>query len=197
MISNGLGANQGRFFLRNCHNNAIPFSWEKPDIGFIKLNFDGASKFGSNNASIGGVYRNHEGAFLLGYAECIGKATSSVAELVAARRGLELALENGWLSLWLEGDAKNVVDFVIKKRLRLKSKEDIKHAREIKDLVSQLDVLNASHIYRQGNKVADKFAKMGYNYKPNRPKIWRDVPPDEVSRSLQQDAEGRVFLRKR
>ena len=186
-----------RLLLRNSHNNVIPFSWEKPEIGCIKLNFDGASKVGNNNASIGGVYRNHEGVFLLGYSERIGKATSSVAEFVAARRGLELALENGWLNIWLEGDAKTVVDFVIKKGMRLKSKEDIRHATEIRGLIPQLDVLNASHIYSEGNKVAHKFAKMGYNYKLNKPRIWRDVPPDEVLRFLKQDADGRIFLRKR
>lgn len=197
VISKSLGFNPvSLFLLRNCHNNAIPYSWQKPGIGCIKLNFDGASKCGSHSASIGGVYRNHEGMFMLGYAERIGRATSSVAEFVAARRGLELALENGWFNIWLEGDAKNVVDFVVN-GLRLKSKEDEGHGREIQALIKQLDVLNASHIYRRGNRVADKFAKMGYHYKLNKPKVWRDVAPDEVLRFLKQDAEGQIFMHKR
>ncbi|RWW57002.1 hypothetical protein BHE74_00036244, partial [Ensete ventricosum] len=133
------------------------------------------------NASIGGVCRDHEGLFMLGYAECIGRATSSVAELAACKRGLELALQNGWHSLWVEGDAKMVVD-VFTNEVRLKSKEDLKIAREIRVLIPQLNDFTVSHIYRQGNRVAHNFAKLGYRYQ--KPQIWRGIPPNEVERLL-------------
>jgi len=80
-------------------------AWRKPEAGRLKLNFDGSSKSASRRGSIGGVYRDHEGGFVLGYAERIGAATSSVAELAALRRGLELAVANGWRRVWVEVDA--------------------------------------------------------------------------------------------
>lgn len=172
----------------NCSND--PYTWTKPKEGFIKLNFDGSSNCRTQNASIGGVYRNQEDDFLLGYAEHIGKATSSVAELVAAKRGLELALENKWLDLWIEGDAKDVIN-VLLNRVVLKSKEDAKHAIDINEMVAMFRRFNASHVYRKANKVADKFAKMGY--KMNKPRIWKHGPPNEVLRLLYGDSKGTEF----
>ncbi|RZS03567.1 hypothetical protein BHM03_00033852 [Ensete ventricosum] len=179
---------------RNHHSNASSFAWEKPCSGWIKLNFDGASKCKFSNASIGGVCRDHEGLFMLGYAECIGRATSSVAELAACKRGLELALQNGWHSLWVEGDAKMVVD-VFTNEVRLKSKEDLKIAREIRVLIPQLNDFTVSHIYRQGNRVAHNFAKLGYRYQ--KPQIWRGIPPNEVERLLRHDAEAKAIILKK
>ncbi|KAJ0988678.1 hypothetical protein J5N97_007034 [Dioscorea zingiberensis] len=170
------------------------YSWRKPEPGFIKLNFDGTSKDEAQNASIGGVYRNHEGVFMLGYAEHIGRGTSSVAELVAAKRGLELALENEWLDLCIEGDAKAVVD-LLSNKIVLKSEEDVRHARDIKMMVSMLRRFNASHVYRRGNRVADKFAEMGYEM--SKPSIWPLIPPIEVLQLLYQDAKNTIPRKKK
>ncbi|KAJ1703979.1 hypothetical protein LUZ63_003758 [Rhynchospora breviuscula] len=174
------------FVASSCrHYNTEKPKWKKPEKGCIKLNFDGSSK--SRKASIGGVYRNHEGVFLLGYSERIEKATSSVAELVAAKRGLELALENGWFNIWIEGDAKFVVD-VMGKPAQMRSKEHVKHINEIKMLLSLLNHFDASHIFRRGNKVANKLANLGYGMKM--PKVW-DEPPPEIIRLLRDDAKGK------
>ncbi|RXH86057.1 hypothetical protein DVH24_017110 [Malus domestica] len=98
------------------HKESIPVSWEKPKIGWTKLNFDGSSKPEVGKASIGGLFRNHKAEFLLGYAESIGKANSIIAELAALRRGLELVLENGWSDVWLEGDAKTLLQIIAQRR---------------------------------------------------------------------------------
>ncbi|WVZ78889.1 hypothetical protein U9M48_026534 [Paspalum notatum var. saurae] len=161
--------------------------WRKPEAGRLKLNFDGSSKHASRRASIGGVYRDHEGGFVLGYAERIGRATSSVAELAALRRGLELAVANGWRSVWVEGDAKTVVD-VVRSRARVRAEEDSRLCADIAALLPLLDDLCVSHVRRQGNRVAHGFAKLGHGAAS--PRVWRDAPPDEVLRYLQRDAEG-------
>ncbi|KAJ3679423.1 hypothetical protein LUZ60_017434 [Juncus effusus] len=171
---------------RNWHRNPNVPKWKKPEKGIIKLNFDGASKTNTKKASIGGVYRNHEGVFLLGYSEHIGKATSSVAELVAAKRGLEIAVKNGFLDVWIEGDAKFVVD-MLNKPGKIRTKDHLMHVEEIRVLISMLNCFNASHIYRKGNKVADKLSKIGYTTK--KPKLWRNVPPTEIERFLCEDAK--------
>lgn len=162
-------------------------AWRKPETGRLKLNFDGSSKHASRRASIGGVYRDHEGGFVLGYAERIGTATSSVAELAALRRGLELAVANGWRSVWIEGDAKTVVD-AVRSRARVRAEEDRRLCGEIEALLPMIDDVSVSHVRRQGNRVAHGFAKLGHG--AARPRVWRDVPPDEVLGLLRRDAEG-------
>ncbi|KAL9452636.1 hypothetical protein AB3S75_008429 [Citrus x aurantiifolia] len=102
--------------VRYWHKEPIPVSWEKPDIGWTKLNFDGSCKGRTGKSSIGGIFRDHKADFLLGYAESIGRTTSTIAELSALRRGLELVLENGWSDVWLEGDAKSLVDIIVQRR---------------------------------------------------------------------------------
>jgi hypothetical protein len=184
------GGYDGRRSLHGSGDDSSRTTWRKPEVGRLKLNFDGSSKHASRRASIGGVYRDHEGGFVLGYAERIGKATSSVAELAALRRGLELALENGWLNISIEGDAKTVVD-VVRNRVSIRAEEDLRQCEEIAALLPLLDDggMAVSHVRRAGNRVAHGFAKLGHGVP--RPRVWRGVPPDEVLRYLQRDADGK------
>ncbi|GMP72690.1 hypothetical protein CsSME_00030627 [Camellia sinensis var. sinensis] len=102
--------------IRNWHKEPIPVAWEKPQVGWTKLNFDG-------------VLRNHKAEFLFGYAQSIGKTTSTIAELAALRRGLELVIENGWNDVWLEGDSKTLVEIIAQKRL-VKCTEAQRHMKK-------------------------------------------------------------------
>lgn len=180
--------------FRNLHKEAIQVAWKKPEFGWTKLNFDGSLKGKTGKASIGGVFRNHNADFLLGYAESIGKTTSTIAELAALRRGLELVLENGWGNVWVEGDAKTLIE-IIEQRRRVKCAEVQRHLNRINLIMPEIKVWKGTHIYREGNRAADKFAQMGHHLK--KPRIWRDVPPKEVLRIMHEDAEGKVFVRQR
>jgi ribonuclease HI len=163
--------------------------WTKPVEGRLKLNFDGSvGSPESNSSSVGGVYRDHVGKFVLGYAEPIEKATSSVAELVALKRGLDLALENGWRDVAIEGDYKMAVDFM-ESRVRVRAKNDMEQCTEIAALRTRLGKTTVSHVLREGNKVADRFAKLGGKAAAQR--VWRDEPPDEVLQFLERDAIGK------
>ncbi|PNT75474.1 hypothetical protein BRADI_1g33055v3 [Brachypodium distachyon] len=181
--------------------------WRKPEAGRLKLNFDGSSRqhVSSRSASIGGVVRDHEGRFVLGYAERIGKgSTSSVAELAALKRGLELALEHGWRgrALWVEGDAMAAVDAARGKGRRRvvsgRAEEDRRLCVEIAEMLPLLEtddeeeedggIMVVSHVGRAGNTVAHGFARLGHG--AARPKVWRGVPPAEVMKHLHRDAQG-------
>lgn len=102
-------------------------TWTKPEAGQLKLNFDGSCKGESKSkCAIGGVYRDHKGRFVLGYAGRIHEATSSVTELVALKRGLELALENGWRDISIEGDFKTAIDIIASRaRFRARNRGEI------------------------------------------------------------------------
>lgn len=181
--------------LRNWHKERlIPVAWEKPKIGWTKLNFDGSCKCKTGKSSIGGIFRNHEAEFLLGYAESIGKTNSTIAELTALSRGLELIIENGWNDVWLEGDSKSLVDVIVTKRV-VRCKEVQKQISHINLLIPEIKSCIITHIFREGNRAADKFAQMGHHLKE--PQIWRDSPPNQVLRIVNEDAEGKTFFRRR
>ncbi|KAL3741962.1 hypothetical protein ACJRO7_017443 [Eucalyptus globulus] len=181
-------------FNRSFHKKPIPVSWEKPELGWTKLNFDGSLRGRTGKASIGGVFRDHKAEFLLGYAEPIGRTTSTIAELAALRRGLDLVIQNGWSNVWLEGDAKTLVEIILQKR-RVKCAEVQKHLSHINLIIPELENCIVTHIYREGNRAADKFAQMGHE--SERLRIWRDAPPDEVLPIVLEDAEGKIVLRRR
>nr|AGN12869.1 putative transposable element protein [Leavenworthia alabamica] len=177
--------------IRNYHKKPIQVVWKKPEIGWTKLNFDG-SRRRDGQASIGGIFRNHKAEFLLGYSESIGEATSTMAEFAALKRGLELVLEHGWMNLWLEGDAKIIVD-IIAKRGRLRCEETTKHVNYINVVMPGLSNCVLSHVYREGNRAADKLAKLGHQFQD--PKVWRIQPPEIVLPIVNDDAKGKIVLR--
>lgn len=180
------------FLVRNYKKSSpVTVTWKRPEIGWIKLNFDGSSDTSSKRASIGGVFRNHKAEFVLGYAESIGEAKSTTAEFSALRRGLELALENKWSNVWLEGDAETLIEF-IKNRSRVKCKECQNHATRIKKIIMGLNCV-ASHIPRKGNRTADKLARIGISSES--PKVWIGQPPPEILRFLLEDAHGKILDR--
>lgn len=183
--------------IRLLHKEPIPVEWKKPRIGWTKLNFDGSCKGKNGKASIGGLIRNDKAEFLLGYAESIGLSNSTMAELIALRRGLELVLEYGWNDkLWLEGDAKTLVEIILKRR-KVRCMEVQKHISHINSILILPEMNNVfvSHIYREGNRAADKFAQMGHLLEE--PTIWRSVPPHEVLSIMDDDAQGKIVLRTR
>lgn len=184
-------------FIRCIHSyKKIPVEWKKPGIGWTKLNFDGSCKGRSGVASIGGVVRNHKAEFLLGYAEPIGTANSTIAELMALRRGLELMVENGWNHhVWVEGDAKTLVD-IMERRRRVKCMEVQRHVSHINRIIMpemNKEEFMLTFIYREGNRAADKFAQMGHAL--DKPTIWRHHPPNELLDIVNQDAQGMTSLR--
>ena len=130
----------------------------------------------------------------MGYVESIGRANSTIAELIALQRGLELVSENGWSHVCLEGDAKILVEIIIKKR-QVKCAEVQKHVSHINSIIPELNSCIVSHIYREGNRTTDKFAQMGHYLE--KPQIWWFNPPNEILLFVLEDAEGKIVLRRR
>lgn len=183
-----------RVFARNWHKEAINVAWEKPKIGWTKLNYDGSCKCKTGKCSIGGIFRNHNAEFMLGYAESIGQSNSTIAELTALVRGLEIVLENGWSDIWLEGDSKSLIE-IISQRREAKCKQVQMHVARINLIIPEIKNCILTHTYRQGNRAADKFAQMGHRLK--KPQIWRHVPPKGVLRIVDEDAQGKIFVRRK
>jgi hypothetical protein len=91
-----------------------PSLWTPPPPGFIKINFDGASKGNPGPAGYGAVIRNSTGEILTLTAGYLGETTNNVAELTGLLQGLQQALALGNHNIILEGDSQIVIQLITK-----------------------------------------------------------------------------------
>ncbi|GAU47028.1 hypothetical protein TSUD_239850 [Trifolium subterraneum] len=125
----------------------------------MKCNIDGAAKGNTGLAGCGGVFRNHEANLLYYFAEPLGFFTSFQAELSAAISAIEVAFRFNWHNLWIETDSTLVVrafqnhSYVVTWNLRNKWTNALFLFKQLNGIVS--------HIFREGNQVADSLANYG------------------------------------
>ncbi|GAU22346.1 hypothetical protein TSUD_106740 [Trifolium subterraneum] len=152
-----------KHFKVSIHPPKIPLLkevlWQAPLVNWIKCNIDGAAKGNPGIAACGGVFRNSDANFIFCFAEPLGFASSYQAELCAAITAIEIAHTRNWHNLWLETDSTLVV-------LAFKN-SNTKVAWNLRNrwhnamlLFKQLNGM-VSHIYREGNQVADSIANYG------------------------------------
>ena len=85
--------------------NPSPDCWNPPPNGFLKLNFDEASKGNPGKAGYDFILRNNEGK-MLGYGYgFLGIESNNAAEIEGLIQGLEWVLENFHEPIIVEGDS--------------------------------------------------------------------------------------------
>ena len=132
--------------------------WRPPDVDWIKLNVDGAFSHELQRAGGGGVVRDHEGEILAAFSTGFEGCSSGLeAEVLALRFGVVLAKRHG-NRVWIESDAEQVVHWLSSEQLG--SSEVCLEMARIRKEVQGLD-WKVSHIFREGNKVADFLAGIG------------------------------------
>ena len=136
----------------------IEVGWEKPPVGWAKLNTDGSAIGSIGKAGGGGVIRDHNGHWLKGFARPIGDSNSCMAELWALRDGLLLAKEMGLSNLIIELDALSVVLLINNNTINLVMEPLLTDCR---NLLSEIPNKQIVHIYREANQCADALAKFG------------------------------------
>lgn len=134
-------------------------SWTLLPLGWVKANFDGATKGSPGKAGSGCVLRDNAGAFIAAFAMDIGTQTNHVAEAVGAYHAVNLAFNMNMKCLQLEGDSKNIIDCIL--GLIPPSWTIKKWIKDTIALLSKFDKVKVSHAYREANKVADYFANEG------------------------------------
>ncbi|GAU35943.1 hypothetical protein TSUD_394910 [Trifolium subterraneum] len=133
--------------------------WQPPLLNWIKVNIDGASCGNPGNASCGGVFRNYNADFMFAFVDPLGVETSYFAELCGAMKAIEIAFDKNWLNLWVETDSSLVVA-----AFNNPSKPVAWPLRNRwRNVLFMLNHMNCmvTHIYREGNKVADLIANHG------------------------------------
>lgn len=149
------------------------------------MNTDGSFR-NPNNAGFGGIFRDAENRFLGAFAFNVVVPSAIDAEVLAVIEAIRVAWVKRWTHIWLETDSTLVIKYfnspkLIPWRLRVAWLNCL-------HLASQLS-FRISHIYREGNTIADKLANYGA---ANDGSIWWMVLPGFVCTPYGNDQVSRI-----
>ncbi|CAL1397774.1 unnamed protein product [Linum trigynum] len=143
-------------------------------------------------AGAGGVIRDDQGSWVVGFVAQIGEATAGLAELWALFHGLNLAWSHGCLNLQVETDSQLVIQWI-------KNRVDPLHPHasllsSIRRCLTRDWLVNITHTYREGNRVADWLSKHSLVYPYGMHELID--PPSDLGRFLHDDEMGVTFERR-
>ncbi|KAL6580791.1 hypothetical protein OROMI_006714 [Orobanche minor] len=136
--------------------------WSKPQTGWWKLNTDGAAHGNPGDAAVGGIIMDHVGKPLIMFSEFLGVRTNNFAELYAIWRGLEFCIDNHFDKVWVEVDSKIALSLIEHSTTTHWQLQSI--ISKIHDFRGSIEI-RFSHIFREGNAVADWLANHGCDRK--------------------------------
>lgn len=134
--------------------------WTPPPPDAVKLNMDGSYNPNSTDMSVGGLIRSNSGEWIVGLSAFEGSGDAFLAELIAVKKGLSLAWDEGHRRIWCESDS---LDAIISLQHRDRRKYH-KYTFVIEDILSLLKRqwhVEFEHIFRESNTCADFLAQHG------------------------------------
>ncbi|KAL4379926.1 hypothetical protein GQ457_02G020200 [Hibiscus cannabinus] len=150
-----------------------PSNWTPPPPGFLKINCDAAFEVHSGRAVAACVVRDEYGRIIKGETLSFLSRSASIAEAIAVRKGVLLAINEGWIKVIFESDNKGVIT-------RLNS--GMFNAWESKAVEMDISSLKESNpffsfcfVKRNCNKAADWVARA--TIKGVCPLNWSSCPP--------------------
>eukprot|EP00253_Pinus_taeda_P003542 PITA_03542 len=152
-----------------CIQIQSPVVFISPQDGFIKLNFNGASKGNSGPAGYGGIFRDSQGQIRWIYADKGGIMSNNEAEFSAAYQGIRIAIRNGYMKLEIEGDSNLVIETIRKLNNGeaweqvLKSWRTAGLIQDLAETIKRIEYKVIHHVRREGNRAADFLANWGCN----------------------------------
>ncbi|KAL6126962.1 hypothetical protein ACLB2K_075007 [Fragaria x ananassa] len=167
----------------------IEVVWHPPVIGWVKINSDGAWKHAEGVGGFGAVFRDFKGHVLGAFSSNIDIPSSVAAEVMAVIVAIELAWVRDWKHIWLEVDSSLVLDYLrspllVPWNLRVCWLNCLRCISEM--------TFRSSHIFREGNKVADALANHGTSLTQL---IWWDSAPPFILSYCSSDLMGLPLFR--
>ncbi|EOY06956.1 Uncharacterized protein TCM_021518 [Theobroma cacao] len=156
-----LHAHWGLRYEQDSHGHPKIIYWSRPLMGEFKLNVDGCSKEAFQNAASGGVPRDHTSTMIFGFSENFGPYNSTQAELMALHRGLLLCNEYNISRVWIEIDAKAIVQMLHE------GHKGYSRTQYLLSFICQcLSGISyrISHIHRESNQAADYLSNQGHTH---------------------------------
>ncbi len=126
------------------------------------INTDGTAEPNPGPAAIGATIKDEQGKVIATISQRIGRATNNQAEYRAIIAALEKALSLGARQVDIRSDSELVVR-QLNGRYRVKKASLKPLYQQVKQLSSQFEGFNITHIPREQNKEADRLAGMALN----------------------------------
>uniref|UniRef100_A0A2N9IB19 Uncharacterized protein n=1 Tax=Fagus sylvatica TaxID=28930 RepID=A0A2N9IB19_FAGSY len=164
----------------------MPIRWEKPSPGWVKLNTDGSSLVNLGIAGSGGLIRNSDGDWIMGFVRNIGTTGSVAAELWALRDGLSLCVQLRLLAVEIELDAKSVVSIFSKNTTCSGDLSPL--IDDCRALLRKIPQTKMIHCFREANFCADALAKRGTT--TTQDFVMLSSPPNDLLPLLNSDIMG-------
>ena len=161
----------------------LPTVWKPPEEGVYKVNSD-AAMFTEGGVGLGGVVRDSMGDIVMSTCMKVTEEMEVVlAEALAVRHGLKIALEAGFVRLVLETDNISVFSKLKKGSSEATALGSILH--DIHVLASSCLCVSFAFVKREGNGVAHALAKLSCNFEG--PRVWMEEYPPEVHTAVLAD----------
>lgn len=172
-------------------HSPINVSWKKPEEGWVVLNVDGSAVTNPGRTGYGGLVRNKDGEFLVGFYGSAGISHIGHVEMLALLQGIRLCRDMGFSAVQCYSDSTNTIRMV--KEGVPPTHQEANEVATIQQMLSLDWQVVLQHTLREGNQCADFLAKLGSS--SNDPMvILHDAPPG-MDQLLLADAMGVAFPR--
>ncbi|KAJ1433423.1 Ribonuclease H domain [Sesbania bispinosa] len=161
--------------------------WVPPPAGCFKINVDGSFYPNSLHMGFGGVIRDSDCKWVLGFNGFAGLGDILSAELFAILHGLTIAWDKGLFKVILESDSLEAIE-ILQLGLLDSSSPHLGVVFRIKEVLSRQWNVKLLHISREINKPADALAKAGAFCAD--PLVLLSEPPPEVDSLILLDDPG-------
>ncbi|MFQ6623956.1 hypothetical protein Gotur_003591 [Gossypium turneri] len=153
---------QRRGMKEESHCSRCGARWEsdtEPSEGWVKVSSDGSVDTEAGISAIGGILRNDQGDWILGFMQKIGSATVfQVKARAPLSAGIRLAWEKGYRRVEVESDNALLINAICS---GYAARNSLSEVGEIQRLSTSKWGVIFRHISRQQNLVADGMARLG------------------------------------
>ncbi|KAK3199002.1 hypothetical protein Dsin_022417 [Dipteronia sinensis] len=164
--------------------------WSPQAPGWIKVNIDGAALSSLVVKGCRSVFHNCRAFVKCGFAVPLGQVFAFEAELLAVSTAINLAWQNGWPRIWLENDSSYMVHLLASRSEQVPWRIRQAWQRCIYQ-ISKMEFQD-SHIFREGNQVADALSKHALRMAVD---SWWTNTPSFCSLLVGNDCMGRESFR--
>ncbi|KAL5097866.1 hypothetical protein RYX36_002193 [Vicia faba] len=135
--------------------------WSPPFEHQVALNIDGSSYGNPGRAGYGGLIRDHNGSWIIGFSGPVSFADSVEVELLAIQNGLTLAWNMGFRDVSCRSDCTKALSMI---------QDSVSHTCKYLHIIKAIEELlcrdwrvSFTHTYRESNQCADFMAKCEAN----------------------------------
>ncbi|KAE8682343.1 hypothetical protein F3Y22_tig00111254pilonHSYRG00088 [Hibiscus syriacus] len=165
--------------------------WSPPSSIYLTLNTNGASQGNPGVAGAGGLLRDENGAWVMGFAAHLRICTNVAAKLFAIRMGLSLAWKYGYGCFVCEVGSQLTLNLI--NNCHSSSHPLGSLIEDIRSFKARNRILTFQHIHREGNLCADILSRLWCFLEDDL--VIFSAPPAEVSRMLEVDRRDVSFPR--